>query len=433
VFAQVTVVERDRLAETPDDRQGVPQGRHAHGLLPAGAHILGQLFPGLLDELAAGGVPVVRDPAEMHFAPGGRRLCPDGGFSAPAASYQPSRPYLEAHVRARLRARPNVELRDGCKAAGLDSTAGRVTGARLAARTGESRLLGADLVVDATGRGGRATGWLAEMGFAPPDQERLEVDIRYVSRHLRLAPGALGPEKVVIVGAQPGRPTGVNFLQQEGDRWILTLIGYRGHHPPTDPNGFLEFARGVVPPRAYAAIREAQPLDDPVTHRYRASVRRRYERLDRFPAGLIVFGDALCSFNPVYGQGMSTAALQAVALQECVAAGLEDLGPRFFATATRRIEVAWQMAVGGDLALPEVRARRPVATRVANAYIKRVLAAAEHDGALAERFMKVSSLLAPPTTLLHPAAVRRVIAARRRGPAPEGAAADGRIAVPEVS
>jgi 2-polyprenyl-6-methoxyphenol hydroxylase-like FAD-dependent oxidoreductase len=385
----------------------------------------------MLEEFVADGVPVIREPAEMHFAPGGHKLCQDGRYSRPTPTYQPSRPYLESHLRARLRALPNIELIDRCSVLELVGSEPdhRVTGVRIAHRAGgEEQRIDADLVVDATGRGGRAASWLAAMGYDKPAEDRIEVNIRYVSRHLRLRTGSLDREKVVIVGAEPARPTGAILLQQERECWILTLIGYEGSHPPTDPDAFLEFARPIVPPHVFAAIRDAEPLDDLVAHRYRASVRRRYERLKRFPDGLLVFGDALCSFNPVYGQGMSTAAVQAIALRDCLADGRGELAPRFFKTAARRIEVAWQMAVGGDLALPQVDAPRPVAARIANAYISRLLSTAEHDWTVAERFVKVSSLTAPPTLLLSPSTVGRVVVGnwrRRRGPRAPAAAGRG--------
>lgn len=415
-FERVTVIEHDELPDTAETRRGVPQGRHAHGLLTAGTHVLDELFPGLLDDFVTSGVTVLREPSELYFAPGGHKMCQDGHYSQSTPSYQPSRPYLESRVRAQLRAWPNVEIIDQCKATGLACADDRVTGA-VVRRGGEvERLLEADLVVDATGRAGQTAKWLAGMGYDKPPEDRLDVDIKYVSRHLRLRPGALGREKVVIIGAEPGRPTGV-FFAQEGDRWILTLIGYRGFHPPTDADGFLKFAESVVPAHVFAAIRDAEPLDDPVSYRYRASVRRRYDRLTRFPAGLLVLGDALCSFNPAYGQGMSTAALQAMALRDCLADGPKRLERRFFRAAARRTEVAWQLAVGGDLALPEVEGPRPFRARIANAYIGRVLRAAEHDWAVAERFMKVCWLIAPPSLLLSPRTVGRVVVGnwRRRG------------------
>jgi 2-polyprenyl-6-methoxyphenol hydroxylase-like FAD-dependent oxidoreductase len=412
-FGRVTIIERDSLSDTAASRRGVPQGRHAHGLLTAGAHVLAELFPGLLDEFVASGVTVVHEPSELYFAPGGHKFCQHGQFSEPSPSYQPSRPYLEWRIRTRLREMPNVEVIDRCKVVDLASAADRVTGV-VVQRAGEAeQALQADLVLDATGRAGRAAGWLESMGYEKPSEDRLEVDIRYVSRRLRLRAGAMGREKVVIVGAEPGRPTGVNFLKQEDDCWILTLIGYGGFHPPTDPEGFLKFAEAVVPAHAFAAIRDAEALDDPVAHRYPANVRRRYDRLTRFPTGFLVFGDALCSFNPIYGQGMSTAALQATALRDCLRGGSEQLARRFFKAAVRRTEVAWQLAVGGDLALPEVKGPRPLPARIANAYISRVLLAAEHDWAIAERFLKVGWLIAPPTLLLTPSTVARVLLGNR--------------------
>ncbi|MEV5595080.1 FAD-binding monooxygenase [Streptomyces sp. NPDC052496] len=411
-FDRVTLVDRDTLPETDDNRRGVPQGRHAHAILPAGTKWLQEMFPGLLEEFEADGVPVVREPTEMHFAPGGHLLCQEGRYADPTPTFQPSRPQLEGRVRARLRALPDVEIIDRCEAAGLVSTADgrRVVGARVVHRDGGAeRELAADLVVDATGRGGRSARWLAELGYDQPREDRVAIDIQYVSRNLKVAPGALGRRKVVIVGARPGRPTGATFLQHGADHWMLTLIGYGGHHPPTDPSGFLDFAKPIVPPDVFEVLCAAEPLDDPVAHRYPASVRRRYERLARFPEGLLVFGDALCSFNPVYGQGMSAAALQAGALREALAQGVGQLPRRFFKTAARRIEVAWQMAVGSDLALPEVAGPRPLPVRISNAYFGRLMSAAEHDSALTQEFVKVSSLLSPPTILLRPATVGRVV------------------------
>ncbi|WP_086733150.1 FAD-dependent oxidoreductase [Streptomyces glaucescens] len=416
-FDRVTLIDRDTLPKTAENRKGVPQGRHAHAILPAGTKWLHEMFPGLLEQFEADGVSVVREPAEMHFAPGGHLLSQEGRRRDPIPTYQPNRPQLEGGVRARLRARPNIKIIDRCEAAGLVSSPDgrRVVGARVVDRDGGAeRELAADLVVDATGRGGRTTRWLEDLGYDRPQEDHLAIDIKYVSRNLKVAPGVLGSKKVVIVGACPGRPTGATFLQHGDDHWMLTLIGYGGHHPPTDPGEFLEFAKPIMPPDVFEVLCAAEPLDAPVAHRYPASVRRRYERLQRFPDGLLVFGDAICSFNPVYGQGMSAAALQAEALRDALAQGRDQLPRRFFRTAARRIEVAWQMALGSDLSLPEVAGTRPLPVRVINAYFGWLMTAAERDSALTQEFVKVSSLLSPPTILLNPATIGRVVVGNLR-------------------
>ncbi|MGH8823004.1 MAG: FAD-dependent oxidoreductase [Jiangellaceae bacterium] len=411
-YERITVVERDPLLETMQNRQGVPQGRHAHLLVPRGMQILDELFPGLVEDMSAEGLPLIGDFGELRFAPGGHLLSLRGRPERPFIC-QAGRPYLEGQVRARVRALPQVEIVDRCEVLELITTAARdrVTGVRVLhlAADGAEESLDADLVIDATGRGGRMRAWLATIGYDQPPEEQLTIQLKYASRHLRLRPGALGGQKIVAVGAQPSRPTGFVLFAQEHERWILTAIGYDGHHPPTDPEGFLAFIEAIAPPDVFAAIRNAEPLDEIVAHRFLANVRRRYDLLRRFPAGMLVFGDAICNSNPAYALGMSVAALQAEALRDSLAGGDRDLARRFFRAAAKPIDRAWRLTVGSDLALPQVKGPRPLPVRVINAYVNRALIAAERDPAVAEQFFRVAALQAPATRLFRPSTALRVL------------------------
>lgn len=410
-YERVSVVERDELPPQGQGRRAVPQGLHVHALLPSGQRCMEQLLPGLEHELVAAGAAPMQPLREMRFSIQGHMLAraPLGVESLVA-----SRPLIEGCLRRRVAALANVELRERCDVVGFVAGTGddRVRGVRVLPRAPGSaeQELRADLVVAATGRAGRAAAWLEAIGYPRPVEDELPVDVKYVSRPLRIAPGALGPDKLVLIGARPGRPRGLALVRQEHGLWLLTLSGYgREHHPPVEPDSMLRFAATVAPPDVLAAIRAAEPAGEIAKHAFPANRRRRYERLDRFPRGLLVIGDAIASFNPLHGQGMSVAALQAVALQDCLAAGEHELARRFFEQATAIVDHAWDMAVGGDLALPEVRGVRPLRLRISNAYFGRALAVAEHDPEVAAAIVRVGAMLDSPQRLLRPAIARRVL------------------------
>jgi 2-polyprenyl-6-methoxyphenol hydroxylase-like FAD-dependent oxidoreductase len=410
-YDRVTVVERDQLAQTPRSRRGVPQGRHVHGLLPGGAHVIEELFPGLLEELVDWGGTKLEDYARFRFLPDGvHRLSPEMDVEP---LYQPSRPFLETGVLARLRELANVEILDGCDVLGLATEGARVCGVRVVHREAPQEELAADLVVDATGRGARTPMWLTELGYDRPAEDQVVIDVRYTSRLVRLAPGAV-PETLTVIGSNPDRPVGMALAAYENGAWLFTVYGYGDQHPRPDYESMLEYAARVAPAHMIAALREAEPLDDVTTFRFRANRRRRYDRMRRFPEGLLVFGDAMCGFNPIYGQGMTVAALEALVLRDCLRRGDQQLAQRFFRKAAKPIQVAWNMAVGADLALPYVEGPRPLPLRLMNSYVGRVLAAAEHDPVVAARFFKVAAFVEKPPRLMTPSMIARVVAANRR-------------------
>jgi 2-polyprenyl-6-methoxyphenol hydroxylase-like FAD-dependent oxidoreductase len=411
-YDRVTVLDRDRLPEgVTENRRAVPQGRHAHGLQLGGQEALEELLPGFCAETMAAGAPALRPGVEMRFKLAGHDIArtPVGSEGSVA-----SRPLLEGIVRRRVRAIDNVTIVDGCGVAELLSADGRVTGVRARDRAPGSAPvdLAADLVVAASGRGGRVPKWLEAIGYEGPREERVEVDIMYSSRNLRMRPGAIGDEKIILDAAYPGRPRGVAMLADENGTWNVTLYGYgEDHRPPTDPEGFNAFAATVTDPDVAAAIAQAEPVNEIATHAYPASVRRRYDKLRRFPGGLLVMGDALCSFNPIYGQGMTVAALEAVALRDCLREGDAKLAKRFFKAAAV-VDHAWKLSTGGDLALPEIEQTAPLPDRIVNRYMERLVATAAHDAVVARTFFEVTGMLKPPTALLTPAMMRRVL---RRG------------------
>jgi 2-polyprenyl-6-methoxyphenol hydroxylase-like FAD-dependent oxidoreductase len=411
-YAQVTVVDRDQLPEGSAQRRGVPQGHHLHALLARGQQALEELFPGMTAALVAQGVPSGDMLANARVYLSGYRLRQaHTGLVLLCAS----RPVLEGHVRARVRALPNVAVLGSCDIMGLAATPDgrRVTGARVHHREAGSGsaedVLDADLVVDATGRGSRTPVWLEALGYARPAKDQVRIGLGYATRNYRLPRGALGGDLAALHGLTPQHPRGGALQVLDAGRLMVTLGGVLGDHPPTDPDGFLAFARSLRFPDIYETISDAEPLDDPVAFRFPASVRHRYERLTRFPDGLLVLGDAVSSFNPIYGQGITVAALEALALRRHLERGIQPQPRRVFADLARLVDVPWDIAAGGDLVFPGVPGRRPLKVRLISAYLARLHAAAAHDATLASAFVRVIGMVAPPQSLLGPGVAVRVL------------------------
>jgi 2-polyprenyl-6-methoxyphenol hydroxylase-like FAD-dependent oxidoreductase len=333
-----------------------------------------------------------------------------------------SRILLEDEVRTRVRGLRGVTVAPPSEVVGLTTTPGgeRVTGVRVLPRTDRSdaEFLEADLVVDAAGRGSRAPAWLEALGFVRPDDDRLAIDLHYTSCRYRLGAGALGGSLASLQAATPANPRAGVLARLEEDQWLLTLAGVLGDRPPTDPDGFLAFARSLPFPDIYEAIRDGEPLDDPRSFGFPASVRRRYERLARLPDGFLPLGDSLCSFNPVYGQGMTVAALQAHVLLRHLRRARPLRTHRILSDFGRLLDTPWKMVRGADLSLPGVPGRRPWPQRAMTRYLARVQAAAAHDDRVATAFVRVSGMVDEPHALLHPGVALRVLRAGRSHPPP---------------
>ena len=407
-FESVVIVERDVLPDGPAERRGVPQGRHAHGLLPAGLSRLVDWFPGITEELLAAGASYVDVGGDVVWVQGGGyRSRFRTGLAGPVAS----RAMLEHVVRRRTLALSNVTLRTGAGADGVTTTDDRstVTGVTL----DDGTTLAADLVVDATGRRGRSLLWMRQLGYVPPATTEIDVDVAYASRLVRPTEPVDWKLAITLAGPPSGR-WGVAFPVENG--WIVTLSGMHGERPPPDDAGFLAFARSLPSPEIADLLHTATPAGPIVTHRLRSNQRRHVERLRRVPGGLIMLGDAVCSFNPTYGQGMTTAALQAEALGQALdrTAGTDAAFVKaFYKLASKAIAPAWRLTTGADFALPATRGPKAPATDLVNRYMARVFRASQVSEKVAMRVIEVTTLLRPPSGLFTPAMLLAVARAPR--------------------
>jgi pimeloyl-ACP methyl ester carboxylesterase len=413
----VTVIDRDSLPTGDEGRRAVPQGRHAHALIAGGQQALEELLPGFRDDLIDDGAETMSPFSDVDFFVRGHELA---RVALGTITITASRPFIEGHVRRRVLALENICVRQRCEALGLTATSDRrrVTGVRVLNRADHTEeTLAADLVVAATGRSARVPAWLRDLGYGQPREDTLKVDLGYASRNYRLLPGALS-DKLILRGTRPITPRGIALFAQENDRWLLTLAGYGSHRPPADEEGFTAFMEAVAPPHVLAALRAGEPVDEIVTYRFPANLRRRYERMRRFPERLLVIGDAICSFNPLYGQGMTVAALEAAALRSCLRRGTSGLRRRYFRATKGTVDHAWQMAIGGDLALPQVEGARSWSWRLTNAYTERVIEAAAVDGEVTAAFARVAGMIKAPSSLFRPDTVRRVLGKRESASPP---------------
>jgi 2-polyprenyl-6-methoxyphenol hydroxylase-like FAD-dependent oxidoreductase len=425
-FEGVVVVDRDELPDGSSPRRNVPQGRHPHLLLAAGTRLLEGWFPGLLDELRAAGAVDVDICGDFHwYQAGGCQRRPVSELTGPAMS----RPLLERTVRRRIEALGNVIVRGGTAVDGLiaDASGGRITGIRLA----DGTALGCDLVVDASGRAARSLAWLRELGHEPPPTSIVEVDTRYVSRIYRRAEAPARDWKAAAVIGDPRTRRLAVLLPMEGDQWILAIVGVNGESPPTDPDAMLAYARTFESPVIAEVMEVSQPVGDPVTHRFPADQRRHVERMRRFPLGWLLIGDAVCSFNPIYAQGMTTAAQQARALgRELDRAGAinRSLTRGYFKAVSKTVTMPWSIAVGGDFAYDATKGKKPFGTDLVNRYMDRVVKAGQHDDEVVTRLNETVALLRSPQSLMAPAFMLRVLRAARRGtPASADARAPGQF------
>ena len=427
-FEQIIVVEKDRLPVGEGIRNGVAQAAHAHGLLASGYRIMDQYFPGMMDELHALGAPRC-DTVEdfLWFQHGHWKLRHKSGYYGICVS----RLCLEAAIRRRVKALPNVTFLEGTEGVKplFESTCNRITGFIVRGADDSVQNIDAQLVVDASGRRSKSPKWLTELGFEPPKKISLQVDVGYATRVFERKPGDFFDSfGGIISGTPPKGRRMAAVLAAEGNRWIVTMVGTAGDHPPANERDWIEFAASLPVPEVHDLVTSNQPLSEIVSYHIPNTQRRFYERMKSLPMGYVAIGDAICNFNPVYGQGMSVAAAEAKALEESLAGGLARLPNRFYQRASKIINNPWTIATGEDFRFPQIKGQRPLGYRMTNKYMERVHAVASIDPAVCKSFFDVLNLFSSPASLVSPGNLWRVC----MSPLPKEESSPSRPAVARV-
>lgn len=422
-FERVTLIERDRL-EGMGPRKGASQGWQTHALLSKGAAVIEALFPDLFPALVEEGAIAADMGADLlwyQFGVGKVR------FKSGIRLYSQSRPWLEAQIRQRVASRANVRVLDGFEVVQLSASTDtrRITGVQIRSVEGErdTEEIAADLVVDASGRGSRTPHWLKALGYPQVEESVVKVDVGYTTRTYRRPKELPADWKILVIYCTPPQEQRTGLVQPvEGDRWSVSLSGWLKDYPPTDEAGFLEYARSLPNPGLYELLKEAEPLTPAVSYRFASNRRRYYERMSRLPEGFVVLGDALCSFNPVYAQGMTVAAIEVETLQTCLQQrqqqqqDLSGLPHQFQKAVARTVSDAWMFTTSEDFRYPATEGKRPVGIGLFQWYIRRMLEAAAENPQLALRFYHVMHMLKPPTTLFAPGVLIPVLFRRKAAP-----------------
>ncbi|WP_445637877.1 FAD-dependent monooxygenase [Nostoc sp. DSM 114161] len=417
-FERVTVIERDNFRQEAEHRHGVPQSPHVHTLLKRGLQALEELFPGIeaqLADLGASAIDWGNDLPWLGFAGWAPR------FNSGLITHTCSRNLLEQTIRQRLAAQDNLVFMQEGQVVSLLSSSDRtgVTGVRVRFRNQPETDLTADLVVDASGRNSPAPQWLETMGYTPPQETVINSFLGYASCWYEPPKNLQYDWQCLYVTVQPpNHNRGGVIYKVEGNRWILTLIGVGKDYPPTDKDGFLEFARSLRSPAIYEAIKEAQPLSSIYGYRRTENRLRHYEKLKRLPEGFVLVGDAVCAFNPVYGQGMTVAALDALTLDRCLNQQLSNhpdgnligLSRHFQKQLSKIIAVPWLMTTGEDLRWHTTEGgQTDFISRLMQLYLDRVLLLQTENAEIHKTFLEVIHMLKPPTAFFHPSISTKVL------------------------
>ncbi len=398
-FDRVTIVEKERVASDGEVRHAAPQGAHAHGMLARGLEIIEGLFPGFAAELEQRGATLIGANDVRIYIAGWRKP-----HTNPLRVLVATRPFIEWGLARRVCSLPNVEIIEDAEAIGLAGSATRATGVQLAGRT-----LDADLIVDARGRRSNLSDWMKALGAEMPAHETSPLASVYCSYLLQPKDGAQRPSTLQV--AEIKDTIGAIIFAVEGNRILLSLGANAEMRMPQTHEEMLSFLRDRLPvPDAYLAIKDLVPVSPPAHARFTASIRRNFDALSRPAEGIVAIGDAVASFNPIFGQGMTVAALEANWLDQCLAKNdpsTDGFAKAYYTGIKPIVDAAW--------GFPDLEAKRgnaaaqPWGTQFLLWYTARMQATASRSALVSETIAKVQNMLASPATLFKPDVFARVL------------------------
>jgi 2-polyprenyl-6-methoxyphenol hydroxylase-like FAD-dependent oxidoreductase len=423
-FEQVDILERDRLGASPGSRSGTPQDRHPHGLLAGGLRALDQIFPGFQRDLAASGAVPVTFARDVQFERPDVGVLPKRDFGILVLCA--TRPLIELVLRRRAEAVANITLRPASRVTGIVPAASGAgaRGIRFVDGSGGSEALVADLVVDASGRGAPTLTLLDALGWDRPQMTEIGVDISYATAVVEIPPGATADWKAVLTLPDPPHVALHSVLVPiEDGRWIIAIADHSATAWIETWDAFLEASRSLITPTIYNALRCARPPESIRHYRFPVSTWKHFERLPCLPRGVLPVADAFCRFNPIHGQGMSSAAKQARLLQAVFDEAAVDPDPiaalqaAFMAEVASVLETPWTMSTSADLAFPQTRGERPDNFAEAREFEAALFRAAVADPVVHRAMLEVAQLLQSHHRLQEPDIMWRIEAASAKAAA----------------
>jgi 2-polyprenyl-6-methoxyphenol hydroxylase-like FAD-dependent oxidoreductase len=408
-FNEVIIIEKDKNADSITNRKGVPQSAHGHVLLKSGEEILEDFFPGIIQELSQKGARKSDFAGDLLWSHHGSQKI---RFDSDVFISQQSRPLLEKQIQKRLEKVSNIHFRFGCKVKNLLMDKNEIIKVVFEDEEGLITELSTDLIIDATGAAALHNQWLRDLGFGIPPKTEVKVNLFYASMVYKgFSPGLMDWHSLLAYPDPPEIDRGGTISPIEGNRMLVTLIGYGANNIPNDLDSFMDYAKTLKHPDFYEVIKNEIPCSDKIeVYRFPALHRYHFEKLKDLPSGLLVIGDAACRIDPVFAQGMSLAAMEAKALKGLLMEQTtkKQLTKSYHKKVGRILGIPWLIALTEDFRFRTTSGRKPIGLPILQWFVKKVVAASAYNEDVYTKFIQVLHLKKHPITLASPYILAKV-------------------------